>query len=475
MKRILKWVILLPSSLIFIVYAVLAAFLWFGDHFSEQSNSQAEALYARVKQTHEITLIDDGLSSLSKRIELIESAQKTIELEFFIYELDLASRIITQKIIEAAKRGVDVKLLVDFSAPVFKLKPAYASLLSERKIQVRYYNTVNSLRFVSVQHRSHRKLLIVDGQYAITGGRNIGNDYFNLSTHYNFLDSDVLIYGPIVKDIEKSFLVYWSSDYSEEPELTQTTEPNEDINIFVTNDSELTSAFTDILKQKEDLEKSNFKTTCNDVSFVTDYPGIMTSNRQVFKRLSEFLSEAKTEVVGESPYFVLRPDGLELLRHISDNGVKQTILTNSLRSTDAFYTVSAMTPSLSAISEAKVNLYVYGGESLQPSFHLSQGSSKRWGTHAKRAVVDGKHILIGTYNVDPRSANLNSELLFICRDNPELAAQMKKSIERRLAQSRPLFQDGSNSYLSLIKDSSLDQKIMYVFSLPLANMFNFLL
>ena len=115
----------------------------------------------------------------------------SIALEFFIYDVDEASRLLTQALIGKAREGVQVRILVDFSAPVFKLKPAYARLLGQAGVKVRYYNTSALYRLVSIQHRSHRKLLIIDEETVLTGGRNIANDYFDLSDHYNFLDSDL--------------------------------------------------------------------------------------------------------------------------------------------------------------------------------------------------------------------------------------------------------------------------------------------
>src|SRR4029079_499833 len=125
--------------------------------------------------------------------------------------VDDASRLLTQALIKRAREGVQVRILVDFSAPVFKLKPAYARLLGEAGVKVRYYNTSAIYRIISIQHRSHRKLLIIDEATVMTGGRNVANDYFDLSDHYNFLDSDLEVSGPIVKTVLQSFDVYWKS------------------------------------------------------------------------------------------------------------------------------------------------------------------------------------------------------------------------------------------------------------------------
>ena len=110
-----------------------------------------------------------------------------------------------------------VRLLVDFSLPVFKLAPHVAAELAAAGVQVRYYNTATLLRFFAVNHRTHRKLLVADRRVAIVGGRNIGDDYFDLSPRYNFLDSDLLIDGPVAAAISDSFELYWASDWVARP------------------------------------------------------------------------------------------------------------------------------------------------------------------------------------------------------------------------------------------------------------------
>src|SRR4029434_8675792 len=130
------------------------------------------------------------------------------------------------------------RILVDFSAPVFQLKPAYARVLGEAGVTVRYYNTSALYRLFSIQHRSHRKLLIVDGETVLTGGRNFANDYFDLSDHYNFLDSDLEISGAIVKTVLESFDVYWNSHLSTEPALDPKPDP-EAAKFVLPNDSDV--------------------------------------------------------------------------------------------------------------------------------------------------------------------------------------------------------------------------------------------
>lgn len=472
MKKILKWTALISFGAVFFVYSTLAIFLWASEWWLKKAGVKTSSpLVVHSKADHEVSLLDGGLESLSERLKLIQSATKSIELEFFIYELDSASEIITQSLIEASQRGVRVRLLVDFSAPVFKLKPAYAALLNRNGIQVKYYNTVGLIRFVSVQHRSHRKLLIVDGNVCITGGRNIGNEYFDLSQTYNFLDSDILIRGSLVRDIQASFDAYWNSPVASNPEPTEEEVQKSRTLSFASFESHL-KEHHDLLSDYQKTRPTPLqKSVCTDISFVSDSPGLFLSNRRVYPYLENFLAEAEKEVLAESPYFVLRTDGIDLIRNLSERKIKQTILTNSLFSTDAFYTVSGMYFSLKPLQETNLNIFAFSGTRDE----AAKASGKRWGIHSKRAVIDGKHVLIGTYNIDPRSANLNSELIILCRNSPELASLMTQSIKSRMQNSQQVLSYQNIKFSNLVGKASLQQKVLFFLALPLSHLFSFLL
>lgn len=467
----MKWAVLISIGTVFFCYSVLAAFLWGSEWWVKHSGESLSPLVAHSKEPHQILPLDEGLASLSARLDLIKSATRTIELEFFIYELDSASEIITQALIEASKRGVNVRLLVDFSAPVFKLKPAYAALLNQYGIQVKYYNTVGLIRFVSAQHRSHRKLLIVDQSACITGGRNIGNEYFDLSATYNFLDSDILIRGPLVTKIQESFDAYWNSSIASNPQPTEEEIQKSRTLKFASFERHLKEQHERLNDFRRTRNSKSDELKCNDISFISDSPGIFLSNRQVFTHLEKFLAEAKTELIAESPYFILRQDGLNLIKNLSQRKIKQTILTNSLFSTDAFYTVSGLFFSLKPLQETNLELFAFSGES-QKSVNAEP---KRWGIHSKRAVIDGKHVLIGTYNIDPRSANLNSELMILCRNSPELAHSMARSITERIQDSKPVLTRQVLNFSNLMGNADFQQKALFLLALPLSRLFSFLL
>ena len=169
-----------------------------------------------LSDVHRVKLLEDGLPSLQARIDLIRKATKTIEVEYFIYNLDESSKLFTAALIEAAGKGVKVRILVDKSIAVFKLNPKIAHFLAKKGVEVRYYNATKDVALG--QYRTHRKFVLVDaddtenGQEAIAGGRNIGNEYFDMAQDFNFHDRDMWLKGPAVKAMRDSFNVFWEDE-----------------------------------------------------------------------------------------------------------------------------------------------------------------------------------------------------------------------------------------------------------------------
>lgn len=422
---------------------------------------------------HQVKLLDNGMDSLTHRLQLIRSAKKSIDLEFFIYNLDESSRIITQALASRSREGIKVRVLVDFSLAVFQLSPAFAKKMQEAGIEVKYYNTTSALKFFTVQHRTHRKMLIADSKEAIFGGRNIANDYFDLSTHYNFLDSDLLINGPIVKAMRESFDVYWHSEWAIDPDHSQeVTESEKDSMKFLDEesiDAKIRAQFVD-LKPLADWSQ------CRDVQYVTDYPGSGEGSRRLYPAILKVLASAKKDLLVETPYFIIRPEGMKAIKSLVERGVKMQVLTNSLQSTDAYYTVAAMIPTLSELKSQNLTVWAYKGAPLEHYSESRKPASIRWGIHSKRAVVDDDTVMLGTYNIDPRSANLNSELMVICRNSPELAAKFRKSIESRIAQSGIVVKDKEGTQIrNAIGDASAKNILLMILAMPVASWFDFLL
>jgi putative cardiolipin synthase len=471
---LLKKLVLAVVAAILGVYLVFAIGLTVLEWVVRENPSVEKSLIAHSTAPHTIAHIDQGAASFQRRLELIASARKSIALEFFIYDVDEASRLLTQALIGKAREGVQVRILVDFSAPVFKLKPAYARLLGQAGVKVRYYNTSALYRLVSIQHRSHRKLLIIDEETVLTGGRNIANDYFDLSDRYNFLDSDLEVSGPIVKTVLQSFDIYWNSRLATEPAADSA--PDEAAAKFVVpRDGD--AALLERLRAAGESYRGSHKTyECRDLRFVTDFPNQGEASRNVFNAIVEELGRAKHEAVVESPYFVIKSGGYAVLKDLHKRGVNVRVLTNSLASTDASYSVAALYPWLGSLADTGLTLSAYGGAPLPSQGTNLRGGTPRWGVHSKRGVIDGETTLLGTYNMDPRSANLNSELMLVCRGQKELAAEVLASIAAREAASARVIERGRIVRRSaLLGDTPLSHRIRFLLEMPIANLFDFLL
>jgi putative cardiolipin synthase len=470
LRRVATWLVVGVLCAVVAFYVAFAALLGASEREWLGKAPVHDAIDVRSHEPHELALLDEGGDSLATRIRLLEGATRSIDLEFFIYELDATSRLVSQIVARKAAAGVRVRLLVDFAAPVFKLRPAFAAALARAGVEVRYYNTASWLRFFAVQHRTHRKLLAVDGETAIVGGRNIADDYFDNGASYNFLDSDLLVRGPVVAAMVESFELYWNSPWAAPP------------GPVAAGEAALSRDFLKPREQERRLDAlvrgappRHFTTTCDDVHLVTDYPGAGVERRRVYAALARLAGEAKSEILLESPYFVLRPDGAGLIEETLARGVRLQVLTNSLRSTDAYYTVAALLPAVGALERPGFSLWAYRGDPLAGAAVVPPGSPL-WGVHAKRGVFDGQTTVVGTYNVDPRSANLNAEMIVVCRGNAALAAAVKASIERRIAQSTLIVGGpGAAGIRGLLRGATPASLAKMTASLPLVRYFDFLL
>lgn len=463
-----------------LAYAVLISLIKYDELSSTVLKSEIPPLIKTSTKDHKLVLINSGLASLWKRIQLIQQAEKSIELEYFIYDLDTSSRLITQELIKKARQGVKVRVIVDFSLPVFKLNPFVAAFMKKSGIEVKYYNTTSIMNIWSTQHRSHRKLLVVDDKYVITGGRNIADDYFEISEHYNFFDTDLLIEGEIVSSIVESFNIYWNSPLAVSAHNLKTDFTDEEMSAalnYIDHEEKTEKLLSGVNVKGQELYEKSLNTHCKNITYATDHPGTGLAQRVVYDVLEKESQGAADNIWIESPYFVVQKEGLEHMRQLLGRNIKIKVLTNSLHSTDAYYTVSAMSSNLKNLFFSGMEIWTYGGRARNSAELIDgQVTSSRWGLHSKRGVIDDKTSLIGTYNMDPRSANLNSELVVVCRDNPELAQAIKADIKSRLEDSHPVVKDGCiECSKNLIKDADFLSIVKFFVFIPLAGQLQFLL
>ena len=157
---------------------------------------------------NQIQLLHSGIASLQKRIDLIRKAKKRISIEYFIWEKDTAGLLVFHELIKRAKEGIDIRIILDKSITIIEMDEFYAEAVAKHGIDLRHYH--RALDPSSAQFRTHRKILVIDGKEAITGGRNIGDDYFDLDEVYNFVDRDIYVQGKIAKTIQDSFDAFWN-------------------------------------------------------------------------------------------------------------------------------------------------------------------------------------------------------------------------------------------------------------------------
>lgn len=450
----------------------------------------------------EMKILNNGSAALWARIDMARRAQKSIEVEYFIFNADMTGRILTKELVKAAERGVKVRIMVDKSIAVFVLNEFYAHILKQKNVEVRYYNTASTLMLSTVQFRNHRKLMVMDGVEAITGGRNIADEYFNLSEKFNFLDRDIWVKGDIVKAMKDSFDLYWNSDIVKhpkkvkEPRFTQTSgdsywEQEEHY-------KEALKKYQDALKKAEDLIMHNPQDevaltylesygakvlnetpayNCPEASFATDREGGSFIKRIQFKRyhdtyrllrkeISEWIGFVDKEVILDSPYFLNNRNSLSIIDYLFKKNKKITIFTNSLASTDAIYVSAVFNEEVKKFTPNELfNAYIYKGTSSGEDEYMNEAiKNARWGTHSKTIVFSDDAFMVGTFNIDNRSNYYNTEMGLFCKGSKELTKMVRDNIETRLKNAKKLGKDGKPEDGSpLLEGNSGGRKFLYHF------------
>lgn len=425
--------------------------------------SEQDPFKAISNRPHEIKLLNHGLSSFEARLQMIERATKSIDIEYFIYNLDKSGKIFSQALIKKAKEGVKIRLLLDYAMVKSTFSPFFAHEMRESGIEVKYFNPTVTLNQFSGTYRNHRKVLIIDGAEAVTGGRNIGDEYFDLSHEFNFLDRDILIKGEIVKAMQATFNQVWEVDLSavvlrqKQPmmsDLAYIQQKNVDKNRYEMDLSnwkkkidkvvnfltEKDEGFVDDIRAKGRAELAKeYSGTCARMSFNSEYPIVGRKNRdtRIIKHdIADRIIKAKQSILFDSPYFIVNDESKRALEAALSNNVSVTLLTNSLNSTDAVYVYDVFDSIIKGWIKKGLNSYVYKGFLPENYEVMDEEIAKaRFGVHAKSFVFDQKDVVIGTFNFDPRSANLNTEMTITCEGNPELARVVSEDIEARMKNS----------------------------------------
>jgi phosphatidylserine/phosphatidylglycerophosphate/cardiolipin synthase-like enzyme len=368
-------------------------------------------LFAASAQADIFRVLDDPRESAQARVDIIQQAKGEIGALYFLVRDDRITFGSLALLRDARRRGVHVRLIVD--ANFHRIPKAVLAHLRDEGVGIRVYHPF-TLRHPSwLFRRMHEKLVVVDGKRYVTGGRNLAEAYFGLAKKKNYVDRDVYVEGPSAGDADSHFENVWSSKHVVE------------LDVHV-SDAEKQLAGERLGESLRELTASGFiqlDTGCNwyegqkEVELVTLlHDPVSGDGPRVAQRLNEILENAKESIVIESPYFVPSKSLRQLIHRKRAEGVRILVLTNSLRSTDGVFPQAAYLKYRRGLIRAGVDVREYKGPDA---------------LHAKTIVVDGRIVLVGSYNIDPRSQNLNTEIMCVTEDE-EIARGVRESIEQRL-------------------------------------------
>jgi putative cardiolipin synthase len=384
-------------------------------------------------------LLVSGMEAFSVRASLAEAAERTLDLQYYIVRDDTTTQLLLSRVLRAAERGVRVRLLIDdLDAAGRDLDLAVLS--AHRNLEVRVFNPFlrrgalglsKLLEFLGdsdrLNRRMHNKLWIADNAVAIVGGRNLGDEYFDAHGELNFSDLDILAAGPVARDISRSFDAYWNSEWAvpieafaaKRPGAEQLAQLERGLQARVAGfrDTKYARALRDtglgsLLRSGQLPLVGAQASALHDPPVKISGTGADTPPRQVFAaRLRPIVEAAQREIILISPYFIPGEEGIARLAGLVRRGIRVRLLTNSLASTDyvplAYSGYARVRPRLLA---AGVELY-----EMRPAAN-STGATRRPAAssfgylHAKAIVVDRRHVVVGSMNLDPRSRQSNTEV-----------------------------------------------------------------
>lgn len=419
---------------------------------------------ARMETQTGAYILEKGEEALIGRAWLTNHATQSIDVQYFIWSTDNIGVLAAEQLLRAADRGVSVRVLVDDF--IIDAEDRTLLLLSAHpKVQIRIYNPnfvvgvswwgklKNSVtQFRAVNQRMHDKTAIFDSVAGITGGRNMADEYFDFDHEYNFRDRDILLLGSAVKDMRENFDEFWESEFAIPVERILESERRKISSEDVERKSEELRAyasdpanFAPEIRQAIDATPKHFAALMramvwDDVQFVSDAPGKndgasgLSGGGESTFHLINVVRGAKESILIQSPYLIMPDGGIELFEQLINQGVQIRISTNSLASTDNIPAFGGYASQRSDLLDAGVELYEFKPhpaiqEQLIENYPRIAEHAPVFAIHAKSMVIDDELAFIGTFNLDPRSTNLNTEVGVLIR-NRDIARRLSDSIER---------------------------------------------
>ncbi len=421
-------------------------------------------------------LIPYGQEAFTSRIAMAEIAEKSLDLQYYLWHADSTGVLLAHHVLKAADRGVKVRILLD-DIGLSGIDSIIASMDAHPNIQIRIFNPFahRSLRglnflhdFDRLNHRMHNKTFVVDNTVAIIGGRNIGDQYFAVSEESNFRDLDIAAAGPIVRQISNVYDYFWNGNWSMPiAALVGRTYTQEDlvkvkqiIHQKITTNHLPYTLNKDVKALRSRLLSIRDNFIWAKGQFVWDDPKVMRVNTDQQKdtmigKLEERVKSLKKHLYIESAYFVPRDSGIASLKQLNDRGIKVRLLTNSLASNDVIPSHAGYAGYRKKLIKSGVELYELrpdaGGDNITNKTLLTK--TNKSGLHTKTMIFDDYAVFVGSFNLDPRSAAINTEGgLYV--ESPELAREvlsyMKESVNPKHSYRVVLDTKGKLAWITII-------------------------
>lgn len=396
-----------------------------------------------------VVVLENGGSSMVARAWLTNHSEQTIDIQYFIFSTDNVGLIACDYLVRAADRGVKVRIIVDDIMVNADIEDILI-LDSHSNIDIKIYNPGVNLGksilskvkkfttdFRSANQRMHNKTFIVDNKVVITGGRNIADEYFDYDHEYNFRDRDVLLLGKVTKHVSASFDTFWIDSLSvpiiklaEEFDIMEEVQSRFNLlHEYACNPEnywpQIRTRIENLHTTFEEIKSSGDLTWVDSVVFVSDVPGKNDGSSGLgggglsTTALIELVKKATSTIEIQSPYLITSELSQNLFREAVDRGVKIRILTNSLASTDNLEAFASYQSDRKTLLETGVRIFEFRPDAqvrmkiMTAELQSTLEYAPIFGLHAKSMVIDGKIAVIGTFNLDPRSANLNTECITI--------------------------------------------------------------
>lgn len=428
---------------------------------------------ATGKHTSGATLIEDGLSAFVIRSAFARMATKTIDLQTYIYSNDFSSKVLIGELKHAADRGVKIRILLDDYGT--KSDIVDVTLLNQHpNIEVKIFNTVPVRSkllyypqiltdFNRLNSRMHNKLFIVDNIAYITGGRNVGSNYFYPETASNFSDTDVLFLGDMTKYATDSFNEYWNHHLSIPASVFPKAKSKKALKKLEKSFAEIERTSAENIKQynniinmaQQEYKNKNLDFSWGRGKFLADPPEkvemTMDEKEQyrgnIIRALQHLWKKTKDSVYMSAAYFVPGQGGLEHILNEENAGVHMTIVTNSLASTNAPTVYAKWEKYREQLIKSGADVYEFmvSAENLRGKEHDRERKQSSFSVlHSKTMVFDDDISWIGSFNLDPRSAYYNTENVAIF-ESRDFANKLREMILRDTKTSWRVTLDENNN------------------------------